>query len=99
MLQSALFQAHSSVNHSSCSGLLPGLLTLRLPLQNACCGGLFFSTHTLLNKHFDNDIIGIKKTMTFNNCDYEDNYKVVSKILHKDVLIHVSQRENIKNGK
>ena len=76
--------------------------TLRFPLQNFCCGGLFLSTHTLLNKHLSTNIRSThthKKTINFNNGDYSNNCKIVTKILHKDVSTHINKREFIKNGK
>ena len=39
--------------------------TPRPPLQSSCCGGLFFSTSSLLNKHLDNNIIDTEKDYKF----------------------------------
>lgn len=72
-------------------------LTFGLPLQSFCCGGLFLSTHTLLNKHPGTNSRGTKKTINLITVIIKIT-KIVTKILHKEVLIHVNKRENIKHG-
>ena len=92
------------MNHSSCSGPLPIVSHSDFPCKTSVVGACFSaltlywintSVPTMGGTHTHTH----KKTMTFNNGDYSNNCKIVTKILHKEVSIHINKREIIKNGK